>query len=140
MMTQYGHYEFLVLTFGLTNALAIFMDMMNRKPPKTIFKVRSFLGLASYYCRFVKGFSPLTKLLQKNNAFERTDERQKIVAYASRQLRPLKCNYPIHDLELAVVVFVLKIWCHYLYGERCVIYTDHKSPKYLLTQKELNLR
>ena len=49
-------------------------------------------------------------------------------------------NYPTHDLELAAVVFALKIWGHYLYGETCRIFTDHKSLKYLLTQKELNLR
>ncbi|KAK8623622.1 hypothetical protein V6N13_064989 [Hibiscus sabdariffa] len=64
----------------------------------------------------------------------------RVIAYASRQLRPHELNYPTHDLELADVVFALKIWRHYLYGERCYIYTDHKSLKYLLTQKELNLR
>ena len=64
----------------------------------------------------------------------------KVVAYASRQLKPHEQNYPTHDLELAAVVFALKIWRHYLYGEKCRIYTDHKSLKYLLTQKELNLR
>ncbi|KAA3460471.1 reverse transcriptase [Gossypium australe] len=64
----------------------------------------------------------------------------KVVAYASRQLRPHEVNYPTHDLELAAVVFALKIWRHYLYGEKSIIYTDHKSLKYLLTQKELNLR
>lgn len=48
-------------------------------------------------------------------------------------------NYPTHDLELVVVVFTLKIWQHYLYGENYVIYTDYKSLKYLLNQKELNL-
>ncbi|KAG8473082.1 hypothetical protein CXB51_034982 [Gossypium anomalum] len=64
----------------------------------------------------------------------------KVVAYASRQLKPHEVNYPTHDLELAAVIFALKIWRHYLYGEKCIIYTDHKSLKYLLTQKELNLR
>ena len=64
----------------------------------------------------------------------------KVVAYASRQLKPHEQNYPTHDLELATVVFALKIWRHYLYGEKCRIYTYHKSLKYLLTQKELNLR
>ncbi|KAA3477771.1 DNA/RNA polymerases superfamily protein [Gossypium australe] len=63
----------------------------------------------------------------------------KVVAYASRQLKTHDGNYPTHDLELAAVVFVLKIWRHYLYGERCIIYTDHKSLKYLFTHKELNL-
>ncbi|KAA3487862.1 reverse transcriptase [Gossypium australe] len=64
----------------------------------------------------------------------------KVVAYASCQLRPHEVNCPTHDLELATVVFALKIWKHYLYGEKSIIYTDHKSLKYLLTQKELNLR
>ena len=61
------------------------------------------------------------------------------MAYTSRQLKPLEQNYPTHDLELAVVVFALKIWRPYLYGEKCRIFTDHKSLKYLLTHKELNL-
>ena len=64
----------------------------------------------------------------------------KVVAYASRQLNPHEQNYPTHDLELATIVFALKIWRHYLYGENCRMYTDHNSLKYLLTQKELNLR
>ena len=64
----------------------------------------------------------------------------KVVAYASRQLKLHEQNYPTHDLELAAVVFALKIWRHYLYGEKCRIFTDHKSLKYLLTQKDLNLR
>ena len=64
----------------------------------------------------------------------------KVVAYASRRLKPHEQNYPTHDLELAAIVFVLKIWRHYLYGENCRIFTDHKSLKYLLTQKDLNLR
>ena len=64
----------------------------------------------------------------------------KVVAYSSKQLKPHEQNYPTHDLELATVVFSLKIWQHYLYGEKCRIYIDHKSLNYLLTQKELNLR
>ena len=64
----------------------------------------------------------------------------KVVAYASRQLKPHEKNYPTHDLELAKIVFALKIWRHYLYGEKCFIYTDHKSLKYLPSQQELNLR
>ena len=64
----------------------------------------------------------------------------KVVAYASRKLKSHEKNYPTHDLELAAIVFALKIWRHYLYGEKCFIYTDHKSLKYLLSQRELNLR
>ena len=64
----------------------------------------------------------------------------KVVAYASRQLRVHERNYPTHDLELAAVVFVLKIWRHYLYGSRLEVFSDHKSLKYLFDQKELNMR
>jgi len=64
----------------------------------------------------------------------------KVVAYASRQLRIHERNYPTHDLELAAVVFVLKIWRHYLYGSRFEVFSDHKSLKYLFDQKELNMR
>ncbi|GJX04565.1 retrotransposon protein, putative, ty3-gypsy subclass [Tanacetum coccineum] len=64
----------------------------------------------------------------------------KVIAYASRQLKPYEVNYPTHDLELAAVVFALKIWRHYLYGESCDIFTDHKSLKYIFTQRELNMR
>ena len=151
------------------------------KPPRNVIEVRSFLGLASYYRRFVRGFSvvasPLTKLLRKGikfewmdkcqNSFERLKEilvevlvliqltsgrdytmysdastiglgcvfmqDKKVVAYSSRQLKPHEQNYPTHDLELVAVVFTLKIWRHYLYGEKCRIFTDHKSLKYLLT-------
>ena len=64
----------------------------------------------------------------------------KVVAYASRQLKPRENNYPVHDLELVAIVFALKIWGHYLYKEKCFIYIDHKSLKYLPSQQELNLR
>nr|GEY04579.1 RNA-directed DNA polymerase, eukaryota [Tanacetum cinerariifolium] len=64
----------------------------------------------------------------------------KVIAYASRQLKPYEVNYLTHDLELAAVVFALKIWRHYLYGEACDIFTDHKSLKYIFTQRELNMR
>ena len=64
----------------------------------------------------------------------------KVVAYASRQLKVHEKNYPTHDLELAAVVHALKIWRHYLIGNKCEIYTDHKSLKYIFTQSELNLR
>jgi hypothetical protein len=64
----------------------------------------------------------------------------KVVAYASHQLKSYEKNYPTHDLELVAVVFTLKIWRDYLYGEKCEIFTYHKSLKYLFTQKELNLK
>jgi hypothetical protein len=61
-------------------------------------------------------------------------------AYASRQLRKHEVNYPTHDLELAVVMHALKIWRHYLLGNVCNIFTNHKSLKYIFTQPELNMR
>ncbi|KAA3465767.1 reverse transcriptase [Gossypium australe] len=142
--------------------------VLDWKPPKSVAKIRSFLGLAGYYRRFVEGFSSiaahLTKLLRKGVLFVWTDKQQesfeklkrilteapvliqpearkeftvyydashiglrcvlmqdrKVVAYAYRQLRPHELNYPTHDLELAAVVFALKIWRHYLYGEKWI--------------------
>jgi hypothetical protein len=64
----------------------------------------------------------------------------RVVAYSSRQLKVHEKNYPIHDLELAAVVHALKTWRHYLYGQKCDVYTDHKSLKYIFTQSELNMR
>ncbi|GJU73731.1 putative reverse transcriptase domain-containing protein [Tanacetum coccineum] len=67
-------------------------------------------------------------------------QREKVIAYASRQLKKHEENYMTHDLELGVVVFALRLWRHYLYGTKCVVYTDHKSLQYILDQKELNMR
>ena len=64
----------------------------------------------------------------------------RVVSYASRQLKPHELNYATQDLELAVVVHALKTWRHFLIGNHCKVYTDHKSLKYIFTQKELNLR
>nr|GFC37039.1 retrotransposon protein, putative, Ty3-gypsy subclass [Tanacetum cinerariifolium] len=104
--------------------------------PKTLTEIRQFLGLAGYYHRFIEGFSKIaksmTKLSQKNN--------EKVIAYASRQLKILEKNYTTHDLELGVVVFALKMWRHYLYGTKCTVFTDHKSLQHILDQKELNMR
>ncbi|KAL0549604.1 hypothetical protein IC582_014090 [Cucumis melo] len=268
--SRYGHYEFIVMSFGLTNAPTVFMDLMNRvfrefldtfvivfiddiliyskteaeheehlrmvlqtlrdnklyakfskcefwlkqvsflghvvskdgvsvdpakieavtgwTRPSTVSEVRSFLGLAGYYRRFVENFSriatPLTQLTRKGAPFVWSKacedsfqtlkqklvtapvltvpdgsgsfviysdaskkglgcvlmQQGKVVAYASRQLKSHEQNYPTHDLELAAVVFALKIWRHYLYGKKIQIFTDHKSLKYFFTQKELNMR
>ncbi|WMV33444.1 hypothetical protein MTR67_026829, partial [Solanum verrucosum] len=67
-------------------------------------------------------------------------QNDKVIAYASRQLKVHEKNYPTHNLELDVVVFALKIWCHYLYGVHVDVFIDHKSLQYVFTQKELNLR
>ncbi|TYK21579.1 pol protein [Cucumis melo var. makuwa] len=268
--SRYGHYEFIVMSFSLTNASAVFMDLMNRvfkdfldsfvivfiddiliyskteaeheehlhqdleilrsnklyakfskcefwlkkvsflghvvssegvsvdpakieavtnwPRPSTVSEIHSFLGLAGYYRRFVEDFSritsPLTQLTRKGTPFVWSPacessfqelkqklvtapvltvphgsgsfvvysdaskkglgcilmQQGKVVAYASRQLKSHEQNYPTHDLELAAVVFALKIWRHYLYGEKIQIFTDHKSLKYFFTQKELNMR
>ncbi|GKB98164.1 reverse transcriptase domain-containing protein, partial [Tanacetum coccineum] len=67
-------------------------------------------------------------------------QQGKVIAYASRQLKKHEKNYTTHDLELGAVVFALKIWRHYLYGTKSVIYTDHKSLQYIFDQKDLNMR
>jgi hypothetical protein len=156
--------------------------------PRNATEVRSFLGLAGYYRRFIENFakiaSPLTKLTRKAIRFVWSDaceesfqelkkrlttapvlalpdelggfviysdasliglgcvlmQRGRVIAYGSRQLKPHEGNYPVHDLELAAVIFALKLWRHYLYGEEFEIYTDHKSLQYIFSQKELNLR
>ena len=179
---------YIVSTYGIRVDPAKIEAVVSWKPPRNVTKVRSFLGLAGYYRRFVQGFSviasSLTRLLLKGVKFEWDDKCQscfkrlkeilveapmliqltsgrdytmysdasriglgcvlmqdgKVVAYASRQLKPHEQNYLTHDLELAAVVFAVKIWRHYLYGEKCRIFTNHKSLKYLLTQKDLNLR
>ncbi|GKE27116.1 putative reverse transcriptase domain-containing protein [Tanacetum coccineum] len=67
-------------------------------------------------------------------------QREKVIAYASRQLKVHEKNYTTHDLELGSVIFALKIWRHYLYGTRCTVFTNHKSLQHILDQKELNMR
>jgi hypothetical protein len=162
--------------------------VVNWAMPMSVHEVRNFFGLASYYRRFVEGFSklatPLTKLTKKNEVFFWVEDYErsfqelkhrlvtepvltlpsrtggfviysdasnkglgcvlmqhgKVIAYASRQLKVHERNYLTHNLELAAMVFALKIWRHYLYEEHCKIYTDHKSLKYFFTQKELNMR
>nr|GFC07119.1 putative reverse transcriptase domain-containing protein [Tanacetum cinerariifolium] len=67
-------------------------------------------------------------------------QREKVISYASRQLKIHEENYTTHDLKLRAVVFALKIWRHYLYGTKCTVFTDHKSLQHILDQKELNMR
>ncbi|KAG8489285.1 hypothetical protein CXB51_017332 [Gossypium anomalum] len=237
---RYGHYEFLVMTFGLTNAPAIFMDLMNRifrpyldqfffvfiddiliysrdesEHAEHLRIVLQTLRDKQLYAKFSKcelwlrevGFlghivsvssirvdpskisaildwKPPRNVSEKDVKFEWSEKCQnsfdqlktllteapilvqpesgkefmiysdalliglgcvlmqegKVIAYTSRQLKPHKKNYPTHDLELAAIVFALKIWRHYLFGEKCHVYSDHKSLKYLMTQKDLNLQ
>ncbi|GJZ26419.1 putative reverse transcriptase domain-containing protein [Tanacetum coccineum] len=133
----------------------------NWNAPKTPIEVHLFLGLAGYYRRFIENFSKiaesLTILTQKSLPDRLKDfvvycevskiglgcllmQRGKVIAYASRQLKIHEKNYTTYDLELGVVVFALKIWRHYLYGTKSVIYTDHKSLQHIFSQKELNMR
>ena len=64
----------------------------------------------------------------------------RVVAYGSRQLKNHERSYPTHDMELAFIVFALKIWHHYLYDEKFKVFSDHKSLKYIFTQRDLNMR
>ncbi|GJX31916.1 retrotransposon protein, putative, ty3-gypsy subclass [Tanacetum coccineum] len=131
----------------------------NWKAPRTPTEVRSFLGLAGYYRRFIENFSkdklcnaPVLSLLNGPKDFMVyydasgiglgfvLMQRGKVIAYASRQLKIHEKNYTTHDLELGAVVFALKIWRHYLYGTKSVIYTDHKSLQHIFSQKELNMQ
>nr|GFB01216.1 putative reverse transcriptase domain-containing protein [Tanacetum cinerariifolium] len=67
-------------------------------------------------------------------------QREKVISYTSRQLKIHEKNYTTHDLELGAVVFALKIWRHYLYETKCIVFIDHKSLQHILDQKELNMR
>ncbi|GKF37780.1 putative reverse transcriptase domain-containing protein, partial [Tanacetum coccineum] len=67
-------------------------------------------------------------------------QKEKVIAYASRQLKVHKKNYTTHNLELGAVVFTLKMQRHYLYGTKCVVFTNYKSLQHILDQKELNMR
>ncbi|WVZ97976.1 hypothetical protein U9M48_043471 [Paspalum notatum var. saurae] len=133
----------------------------NWKTPRNVTEIRSFLGLAKYYRRFIENFSkiakPMTELLKDKVSFEWNDKCEKsfqclkdkltttpVLTLPDLQkdfvLRAHEEKYPTHDLELAAVVHALKIWRHYLLGNKCDIYTDHKSLKYIFTQSELNMR
>ncbi|KAL4028422.1 hypothetical protein IC575_011619 [Cucumis melo] len=181
--SRYGHYEFIVMSFGLMNAPAVFMDLMNRvfrefldtfvivfiddiliyskteaeheehlrmvlqtlRDNKLKFsKCEFWLKQVSFLGHVVSkaGVSVDPAKIEAVTGWTRssTVSEGKVVAYASRQLKSHEQNYPTHDLELAAVVFALKIWRHYLYGEKIQIFTDHKSLKYFFTQKELNMR
>nr|GEU96782.1 hypothetical protein [Tanacetum cinerariifolium] len=128
--TRYGHYEFQVMPFGLTNKSAVFMDLMYQKLCST-----SILALPEgsenfmvYYDASHKGSGAV--LMQK----------EKVIAYALCQLKIHKKNYTTYDLELGAVVFALKMWRHYLYGTKHIMFTIHKSLQHILDQKELNMR
>ncbi|GJU44137.1 putative nucleotidyltransferase, ribonuclease H [Tanacetum coccineum] len=137
----------------------------NWASPTTPTEIRQFLGLAGYYQRFIEDQesafqllkqklceAPILALPEGNDDFvvycdashqglgAVLMQREKVIAYASRQLKPHEENYTTHDLELGAVVFALKIWRHYLYGTKCMVFTDHKSLQHILNKKELNMR
>ncbi|GJR52580.1 putative reverse transcriptase domain-containing protein [Tanacetum coccineum] len=121
----------------------------NWTSPTTPTEIRQFLGLSGYYRRFIKDFSKMEKgnddfVVYCDASHQGLGavlmQREKVIAYASRQLKPNEENYTTHDLELGAVVFALKIWRHYLYGTKCTVFTDHKSLQHILDQKELNMR
>ncbi|GKC89157.1 putative reverse transcriptase domain-containing protein [Tanacetum coccineum] len=115
--------------------------------PNTPTEICQFLGLPGYYRS-----APILALLEGREDFvvycdashkglgAVLMQREKVIAYASRQLKVHEKNYTTHDLELGSVVFALNIWRHYLYGTRCTVFTDHKSLQHILDQKELNMR
>nr|GEY11754.1 hypothetical protein [Tanacetum cinerariifolium] len=115
--------------------------------PTTPTKVKEFLGLAGYYqsapiLALPKGTEDFMvyydALLKGYGAV--LMQREKMIAYASRQLRVHEENYTTHNLELGAIVFALRLWRYFLYGTKCVVFTDHKSLQYILNQKELNFR
>ena len=162
--------------------------VMSWDRPKSVFEIRSFLGLVRYYRRFIENFSqlaaPMIRLTWKGVKFEWDDlcekafqelkmrltsaptlivpeqgqrymvycdasrdglrcvsmQSRRVVAYGSRNLKNHEQNYPTLDLELAVIVFALKIWRHYLYGEHFIVILDHKSLRYIFTHRDLNMR
>ncbi|XP_048431095.1 uncharacterized protein LOC103942437 [Pyrus x bretschneideri] len=113
----------------------------NWEQPRTVTEVLSFLGLAGYYQQFVKDFSvialPLTRLTRKDVKFEWNDNCE----LSFQQLKYCLTHAPVLALpDGSAIIFALKIWRYYLYGEKCKIYTDHKSLQHLFTQRDLNLR
>ncbi|CAN4123904.1 unnamed protein product [Withania somnifera] len=157
--TLYGHFEFLFMSFVPTYAPAVFMDLMNRvfKPFLDVFVI-VFIDNIFVYSRSKEGHTdhlrPVPQVLRDRKLYAKFSKCEfwlksvaflghvhgRVISYASRQLRPHEKNYPTHDLELAAVVFALKIWRHYLYGVHVDIYNDHKSLQYIFKQKDLNLR
>ncbi|GJX60048.1 putative reverse transcriptase domain-containing protein [Tanacetum coccineum] len=152
--TRYGHYEFQVMPFGLTNApadkkeheehLKAILELLKREKLYAMFSKCEF-WIPKKLCS-----APILALPEGSEdvvvycdvSHKGLDvvlmQREKVIAYASRQLKVHEKNYTTHDLELESVVFALKIWRHY--GTRCIVFTDHKSLQHILDQKELNMR
>ncbi|XP_070036653.1 uncharacterized protein [Nicotiana tomentosiformis] len=155
--TRYGHYEFLVMSFILTNARAAFMDLMNRvfRPYIDSFVIVFIVDILIYSRSMEEHEHHLRVVLQTlweqkmYGKFSKCDfwlysvaflehvvsgkgiKEGRVIAYASCQLKPNEKNYRIHDLELAEIVHALKIWGHYLYGVSYEVYTNHGSSHHL---------
>nr|GEZ75307.1 putative reverse transcriptase domain-containing protein [Tanacetum cinerariifolium] len=202
--TRYGHYEFQVMLFGLTNAPAVFIDLMNQvcKPyldKFMIFFIDDILIYSKDEKEHEEHLKAILELLKKEELYAKFSkcefwipkvqflnhvidsqafqllkqklcsasilalpegsedfivycdasnkglgavlmQREKVISYASRQLKIHEKNYMTHDSKLGAVVFTLKIWRHYLYGTKYTVFTDHKSLQHILDQKELNMR
>nr|GFA22440.1 putative reverse transcriptase domain-containing protein [Tanacetum cinerariifolium] len=166
------------MSFGLTNAPAVFMDLMNRvcKPyldKFVIFFIDDILIYSKNEKEHEEHLKAILELLKKEELCAKFSKcefwipkvqflgsgdfivycdasnkgldamlmrREKVISYASRQLKIHEKNYTTHDLELGAVVFAFKTWRHYLYGTKCTVITDHKSLQHILDQKELNMR
>ncbi|GJS73761.1 putative reverse transcriptase domain-containing protein [Tanacetum coccineum] len=131
--TRYGHYEFQVMPFEFDKRTceqeSVFQLLKQKLCGAPILALPEGSDDFVVYCdASIKGLGAV--LMQ----------RKKVIAYAFRQLKVYEKNYTTHDLELGAVVFALKIWRHYLYGTRCVVFTDHKSLQHILNQKEINMR
>ncbi|GJY45071.1 putative reverse transcriptase domain-containing protein [Tanacetum coccineum] len=162
--TRYGHYEFQVKPFGLTNAptddkeheeyLKAILELLKKeklyaknqvdwgeKEESTFQLIKQKLCSAPILAlpKGSEGFVVYCDASRKGLGVVLM-QREKVIAYTSRQLKIHEKNYTTHGLELGSVVFALKIWRHYLYGTRCTMFTDHKSLQHILDQKELNMR
>ncbi|GKD26999.1 putative reverse transcriptase domain-containing protein [Tanacetum coccineum] len=125
---------------------------LSKASPKTPTKIRQFLEAAFQLLKQKLCSAPILALPEGSENFvvycdtshkglgAVLMQREKVIAYASRQLKVHKKNYTTHDLELSAVVFALNTWRHYLYGTKYVMFTDHKSLQHILDQKELNMR
>nr|GEU75719.1 reverse transcriptase domain-containing protein [Tanacetum cinerariifolium] len=160
--THYGHYEFQLIPFRLTNAPTVFMDLMNRvcKPYLDKFLIVLIDDILIYsknkkehegHLNLILS-APILALPEGSEKFVAycdashkglgaiLMQMEKVIAYASPQIKVHEKNYTIYKLEIRLMAFALKMWRHYLYGTKCVVFTNHKSLQHILDQKELNMR